>query len=132
MYSFMSSTLTETGGGFIPDFFPKECQLSPISTQPASQLQNNSKSLGKVTSKQSNGAKFMQTKDGGSDGDQGKATTKINKMMHLPSERAKAESDGAKGTVKAKERRENGAKGVKAKERGSVGDQGKATTKNYK
>ena len=45
-------------------------------------------------------------KNGGSDGDQGKATTKINKMTHLPSERAKEESDGAKGTVKAKERRE--------------------------
>ena len=49
-------------------------------------------------------------------------------MMHLPSERAMEESDGAKGTVKAKERRENGAKGVKAKERGSDGNQGKATT----
>ena len=45
----------------------------------------------------------MQTKDRSSDGDQGKATTKINKKMHLQSERAKEESDGAKGTVKAKE-----------------------------
>ena len=49
-------------------------------------------------------------------------------MMHLPSERAMEESDGAKGTVKARERRENGAKGVKAKERGSDGNQGKATS----
>ena len=49
-------------------------------------------------------------------------------MMHLPSERAMEESDGAKRTVKAKERRENGAKGVKAKERGSDVNQGKATT----
>ena len=68
----------------------------------------------------------MQTKDRGSDGDQGKATTKNNKMMHLPSERAKEGSDGAKGTVKAKEGRKNGAKGVKAKERGSGKYEGKA------
>ena len=66
-------------------------------------MQKNFKSVGKVTLKQSNEVKFVQTKDRGSDGDQGKATTKIYKMMPLQSERAKEESDRAKGTVKAKE-----------------------------